>query len=207
MSPSWAVKDNSNVFVEHCTHKLCFSEQLPNRGIHWFILDGVIFFSLEAAAPRAQPVTSSMPVQSPEDVAITLVCVTPQPLALSSSPAQSCWPQMHLSSDNGSQWSTAVNFVINEYFFGWYHPLSNSWQLRQMQWTHNVSLQESRKERGKWLNQRLFVFSGHDSLETLLSTIAVCKLLKRIWLSCGLWADGRNYIASLMSWVFDCVRV
>lgn len=65
-----------------------------------------------------QPVTSSMPMQSPEDVALSLVSITPQPPALSSSPVQSCGSQMLSSSDNESQWLTVANFVINEYFSG-----------------------------------------------------------------------------------------
>ena len=35
-------------------------------------------------------------------LAVSLVCATPQPLALSSSPVQSCGHQIHLASDNES---------------------------------------------------------------------------------------------------------
>lgn len=41
-------------------------------------------------------------------LAVSLVCATPQPLALLSSPVQSCVPQIHLSNGNESSWLTVA---------------------------------------------------------------------------------------------------
>lgn len=51
-------------------------------------------------------------------LAVSLVCATPQPLALLSSPVQPCGPQIHLSSGNESNWLTVAEFVTREYLFG-----------------------------------------------------------------------------------------
>ena len=47
-------------------------------------------------------------------LAVSLVCATAQPLALSSSPVGSCGPHIHLFSNNESKWLT----VASKYLLG-----------------------------------------------------------------------------------------
>lgn len=80
---------------------------------------GYFFYSVGCSFQRAASyLFHACTCRTQRMLAVSLVCATPQLLALSSSPVQSCGPQIHLSSDNESNWLTLAEFVITEYLFG-----------------------------------------------------------------------------------------